>query len=73
MNRKRALLATCLSVCWTVSALGQNLPSSKRPEEVGFSSERLARISKFFQSDIDKVAIPGVVLLVARDGKIVYL
>ncbi len=73
MNRKRALLATCLSVCWTVSALGQNLPSSKRPEDVGFSSERLARLGKFFQSDIDKGAIPGVVLLVARDSKVVYL
>jgi CubicO group peptidase (beta-lactamase class C family) len=73
MNRKRTLLATCLFVCWIVSALGQNLPEAKRPEDVGFSSERLVRLTKLFQADIDKGAIPGAVLLVARDGKVVYL
>ncbi len=73
MNLKRTLLATCLFVCWIVSALGQNLPEAKRPEDVGFSSERLVRLTKLFQADIDKGAIPGAVLLVARDGKVVYL
>jgi CubicO group peptidase (beta-lactamase class C family) len=37
---------------------------------VGFSSERLSRATKLFQSDIDRGAIPGAVLLVAREGKI---
>ncbi|GAC1624965.1 MAG: serine hydrolase domain-containing protein [Candidatus Acidiferrum sp.] len=73
MNRKRTLLAMCVLVCWASSVLGQNLPKSKRPEDVGFSSERLARITKFFQGDIDKGAIPGATLLVAREGKLVYL
>jgi CubicO group peptidase (beta-lactamase class C family) len=73
MNLNRTLLATCLFVCWIVSALGQNLPEAKRPEDVGFSSERLVRLTKLFQADIDKGAIPGAVLLVARDGKVVYL
>lgn len=73
MNRKRTLLATCILVCWAGSLLGQSLPKAKRPEDVGFSSERLARITKFFQGDIDKGAIPGAILLVAREGKLVYL
>jgi CubicO group peptidase (beta-lactamase class C family) len=72
MNRKRILIATCLFVCWTSCVWGQGLPTAKRPEDAGFSSERLNRITKFFQADIDKGAIPGAVLLVARNGKLVY-
>jgi CubicO group peptidase (beta-lactamase class C family) len=72
MNRKRTLLATCILECWAVSVLGQSLPKSKRPEDVDFSSERLARITKFFQGEIDKGAIPGATLLVTREGKLVY-
>jgi CubicO group peptidase (beta-lactamase class C family) len=73
MNRKRTLLAAGIFACWIVSALGQNLPEAKRAEDVGFSSERLTRLTKLFRADIDKGAIPGAVLLVARDGKVVYL
>jgi len=73
MNRKRALLATYVLVCFAGSVLGQSLPKSKRPGHVGFSSERLARITKLFQSDIDKGAIPGATVLVTREGKLVYL
>lgn len=73
MNRKRTLLATCVLVSWAGSALGQSQPKPNRPEDAGFSSERLARITKFFQGDIDKGAIPGVTLLVSREGKLVYL
>jgi CubicO group peptidase (beta-lactamase class C family) len=53
--------------------LGQSLPTSKQREGIGFSSERLARITNFFQADIDKGSIPGATLLIARDGKLVYL
>jgi len=72
MNRKRTLLATCLLLCRASSVLGQNLPTSKRPEEVGLSTERLARITNFFQCEIDKGAIPGATLLIARDGKLAF-
>jgi CubicO group peptidase (beta-lactamase class C family) len=69
MNRNRTLLATSLWLCWAGSVPGQSLPVSKRPEDVGLSSERLARITNFFQGEIDKGAIPGATLLIARDGK----
>jgi CubicO group peptidase (beta-lactamase class C family) len=59
-------------LCCAISALGQDLPKLSRPEDVGFSSERLARITQFFQAEVDKGAVPGVVLLVARNGKVVY-
>ena len=73
MSWKRILFATCLLACWTVSALGQTLPKVKRPEDAGYSTERLGRLTKFFQGEIDKGAIPGAVLLVARSGKVVTL
>jgi CubicO group peptidase (beta-lactamase class C family) len=73
MTWKRILLTTCALACWTVAAVGQELGKVSRPEDSGFSAERLGRITKFFQGDVDKGTIPGAILLVARDGKLVYL
>src|SRR6266478_5368018 len=73
MNRKRTLLAMCVLACWARPIFGQSLQESKQREGVGFSSERLARLRTFFQGEFDKGAIPGAVLLVARDGKTVFL
>jgi CubicO group peptidase (beta-lactamase class C family) len=72
MNRKRTLLATCVLLCWAGSVWAQSLPTSKPPEDVGLSSERLTRITNFFQGEIDKGAIPGATVLIARDGKLAF-
>src|SRR5258708_5412270 len=48
-----------------------SLPMAK-PEEVGFSSERLQRIHAAMQRHIDAGEIAGVTTLVAHNGKIVY-
>jgi CubicO group peptidase (beta-lactamase class C family) len=71
MNRRR-LSAICIFFSLAVSVSAQDLTKISRPEEAGFSSERLARITQFFQSEVDQGAIPGVVLVVARNGKVVY-
>jgi len=42
------------------------------PEEAGFSSERLQRISPVIQKYIDDDLTPGVLTAIMRDGKIVY-
>src|SRR5262245_54924819 len=47
------------------------LPMAK-PEDVGFSSERLQRIHEAMQRHIDAGEIAGVVTLVSKNGKIVY-
>src|SRR6266849_186675 len=73
MNRKRTLLGMCVLVCWAGPVFGQSLSTSKQREDVGFSSERLARLTAFFQGEIDRGAIPGAVLLVSREGKLAYL
>jgi CubicO group peptidase (beta-lactamase class C family) len=43
------------------------------PESVGMSSKRLERINVAMQRYIDKKLVPGVVSLVARQGKVVHL
>ena len=45
--------------------------SEASPESVGISSERLNRIDKMCKDEVAKGNIPGVVSLVARNGKIV--
>jgi CubicO group peptidase (beta-lactamase class C family) len=44
-----------------------------KPEELGLSSERLARIHDAVQRHIDAKAIAGAVTLVARNGRIAHL
>lgn len=46
--------------------------SEAKPESAGLSPERLARIDGMLQEAVAEGDIPGVVALVARNGKIVY-
>ena len=47
------------------------LPFAK-PEEVGFSSERLAYLRPTMQKYIDNEEVPCMITLIARHGKIAY-
>ena len=47
--------------------------STAAPEDVGLSSDRLARIASAIQKSVDDGRIAGGVSLVARHGKIAYL
>src|SRR5215510_11917110 len=49
----------------------QGLPTAK-PEDVGMSSERLARIRTAMQRYVDRGMVSGVVTMVARQGKVVH-
>ena len=62
------LLAGVL-VC--AAALAQPLPMANRPEDVGFSSRRLETARGVLEADVDAKRLPGAVLLIARNGKIV--
>ena len=48
------------------------LPRAERPEQIGLSSERLDRITTTIAADVDRDAIPGAVLAIARAGRIGY-
>lgn len=42
------------------------------PEEVGMSAERLGRLDAAMQKAVDSGELPGAVVLIARDGQLVY-
>jgi CubicO group peptidase (beta-lactamase class C family) len=65
------VLATsfCLLACG--AAFAQEPLPRARPEEVGLSSERLARIGETLKADIESGRIPGAVIAIARRGKLV--
>lgn len=54
-----------------VNVIAQGLPTA-RPEDEGFSPERLAYIDKFYSEKIDHGDMAGIVTLVSRHGKIVH-
>src|SRR4051812_44846259 len=54
---------------WSLGA--QPLPLAK-PEEVGMSSQRLAKISQALKKEVDDGSFRGAVVMVARKGKLVY-
>ena len=53
------------------AAAAQELPRAK-PEDLGFSSERLGRITQVLRDDAAEGSVPGFVLLIARHGKLAY-
>jgi CubicO group peptidase (beta-lactamase class C family) len=48
------------------------LPRADRPDEIGLSPACLERISARIRRDVDRGAIPGAVLLIARGGRLGY-
>ena len=58
--------------------MGIDTPASQRltyglPEEVGMNSEKMAKIDSLMQDAIEQKATPGAVVLVAKNGKVVFL
>src|SRR5215468_9169750 len=78
MTITRSIAAIILAGLMCASANAQKAANSTdplpraKPEEVGMSSERLADIAKTLNADIARGQMPGVVLAVARHGKLVY-
>jgi len=70
---RRTALSLTLSAAISASAFAANEIDAlmTKPEKVGMSTERLARIGKRMQEYIDQNKVAGTVTLVARHGKIV--
>jgi len=71
------ILAGCVVLILTamlpvIAHTAQSLPTA-RPEAVGMSSERLARIAPAMQRYIDEQLVPGTVTAIMRRGKLVHL
>jgi CubicO group peptidase (beta-lactamase class C family) len=67
------ILATTLCLMLSGAAFAEDPLPRARPENVGMSSERLARISTVLKADIEAGRIPGAVIAIARHGKLVML
>ena len=72
MIRLRLLAATFCLFASGAAFAADPLPRA-RPEDVGMSSERLARIGEVLKADIAAGRIPGAVIAIARHGRLVEL
>src|SRR5437868_7443242 len=67
------ILATTFCLLASGAAFADDPLPRAKPEDVGLSSERLARIAEVLKADIDAGRIPGAVIAIARHGKLVAL
>jgi CubicO group peptidase (beta-lactamase class C family) len=65
-------IAVLLITAASAALTSKDLPLS-RPEDVGLSTERLARLNKSIHEYVDAGRTPGVVTLIARHGKVVHV
>ncbi len=70
-KRIATLAFAVTAVCSAALLQAQALPGAS-PESVGMSAQRLGRISEAFKQEIEKGNLPGVVVMVARKGRLVY-
>src|SRR6476661_1376058 len=69
MRKTHLLSAAALAIATLAQA--QPLPTGT-PESVGMSSERLKNIDTFFASEIERNRVPGAVVAIAHQGRLVY-
>ena len=70
MKKTIVTIATMLAGLTLTAANAAPLPEAK-PESVGFSQAGLNRMDDFFAREIAAKRVPGAVVAVARDGKLV--
>jgi CubicO group peptidase (beta-lactamase class C family) len=66
-----AALALAGLAFFTGPLQAQPLPTAA-PETVGVSSQRLQNIDAFFANEITRQRVPGAVVAIARNGKLIY-
>jgi len=64
-------IAAVAAAFLSLGAAAQPLPPAA-PEAAGFSRDGLARIDRFFEREMAAHRVPGGVVAIARDGKLVY-
>ena len=70
INRSNVVILICLLILLGGCATG--LQRAASPEEVGFSSQKLAELKTTLQQDVDQGVLAGAVVLLSRHGKIAY-
>ena len=70
MKKTIVTIATMITSVALAAASAAPLPEAK-PDDVGFSQQGLSRFDDFFAREIAAKRVPGAVVAVARDGKLV--
>ena len=71
LRLQRFVVATGMLLFIWFPAFAAELPRVE-PDEVGVSSERLARVTQVGRSMVDAGQVPGIIIQVARNGKIIH-
>jgi CubicO group peptidase (beta-lactamase class C family) len=71
MRVLRFSLVLIVLLCLQRGAFGAQ--ATRKPEDFGFSSERLTRLDAAIQSTIDARRLAGGIMFIARDGETAYL
>jgi CubicO group peptidase (beta-lactamase class C family) len=71
MSIFRAAGIAAIAFVLALPAVAQGIPKAQSPEEVGFMSPRLKRLSDRLNEGVKNNELPGAVVLIVRNGKIV--
>jgi CubicO group peptidase (beta-lactamase class C family) len=71
MSLVRSIAWAVLALVVAAPAVAQGIPKAQSPEEVGFVSTRLKRLSDRLAEGVKNNELPGAVVLIARNGKLV--
>ena len=71
MSMVRLAAVAALAVSVALPAAAQGIPKAQSPEEVGFLANRLKRLSDRIEEGVKNNELPGAVVLIARNGKLV--
>ncbi|HEY2445340.1 MAG TPA: hypothetical protein VGI20_06345, partial [Rhizomicrobium sp.] len=71
MKKTIVAIATMIASVALSAASAAPLPEAK-PDDVGFSQQGLSRLDDFFAREIAAKRVPGAVVAIARDGKLVH-
>jgi CubicO group peptidase (beta-lactamase class C family) len=67
----RLAAAAALSLVLALPVAAQGIPKAASPEEVGFVETRLKRLGERLNEGVKNNELPGAVVLIARNGKLV--
>jgi CubicO group peptidase (beta-lactamase class C family) len=73
MKHPRLVVFTLLLAFCAGTAAAQELKAIAQPEQLGFSADRLKRITDTYQGYVERGELPGAVLLIARNDKLAYV
>lgn len=67
----KSLILSLVAALFVRAAIAEE-PQTAKPADVGFSAERLDRITQWLRDDIGKGVVPGAVVMIVRHGQVAY-